>query len=44
MSEVGTTADWAGGGKLGMPTFRLGEEVFAGRQHIPLIGEILKRS
>lgn len=40
-AEPGAAADWAGAGKLGTPTFRLGEEVFAGRQHLPLIRAML---
>lgn len=39
-SEV---ADWAGAGRLGGPTFRLGSEVFVGRQHLPLIRALLQR-
>ena len=35
--------EWAGAGKLGGPTFRLGTEVFAGRQHLPLIRAMLQR-
>ena len=42
-SDDGVCAEWAGSGKLGGPTFRLDKEVFAGRQHLPLIRAILRR-
>jgi 2-hydroxychromene-2-carboxylate isomerase len=37
-------ADWAGGGLLGTPTFRIGGEVFVGRQHLPLLRAMYKVS
>jgi 2-hydroxychromene-2-carboxylate isomerase len=40
-NDDGQRADWAGSGKLGGPTFRLGDEVFVGRQHLPLIRAML---
>ncbi len=36
-SQPTEAVNWAGGGRLGSPVFRLGEEVFCGRQHLPLI-------
>jgi hypothetical protein len=37
LQEGGISAAWGGAGYVSSPVFRLGEEIFVGRQHLPLI-------
>ena len=40
----GPSAEWASAGYVSSPVFRLGEELFVGRQHLPLIRARLAQS
>jgi len=37
LPEGGSAVAWAGAGYVSSPVFRLGEEIFVGRQHLPLV-------
>jgi hypothetical protein len=44
LQEGGFSAAWGGAGYVSSPVFRLGEEIFVGRQHLPLIRARLERA
>ncbi len=44
LQEGGSSVAWAGAGYVSSPVFSLGEEIFVGRQHLPLIRARLERA